>query len=78
MHYSIIFATLTAVAIAAPMELNNMKTANTMDSMKDAKQAADSSYGAYGKYADYADYGAYPGGVEEAAKATGTYPSPLL
>jgi len=68
MHPSIILATLTAVAIAAPMEMN------TMNAMKEAHQAADGSYGAYGRYAKYADYGAYPGGVQEAAKAMGTRP----
>ncbi|KAF3049920.1 hypothetical protein E8E11_008911 [Didymella keratinophila] len=41
MHLSIILATLTAVAIAAPMEMN------TMNAMKEAHQAADGSYGAY-------------------------------
>lgn len=73
MRHSIIFATMNAVAIAAPMEMNDMKASSAMNDMTDAKQAADVSYGSYGKYADHADYGSYPGGVEEAAKAMGIY-----
>ena len=72
MHYSLILAILTAVAVAAPMEMNNM------NAMKEAHQAADESYGSYGKYAEYSNYGVYPGGVEEAAKAMGTHLPPLV
>lgn len=31
MRYSIIFASLAAVAVAAPMEMKDMKTTNAMD-----------------------------------------------
>jgi hypothetical protein len=78
MRYSLILATLTAVAIAAPMGPKDTEIATTMNAMNDAKQASDGSYGAYGQYADYADYGAYPGDVEQAANAMGTRPSLLL
>lgn len=55
MHYSIIISSLAALAVAVPVDMN------------DVKQARDVDYGVYKNYGKYGEYGGYPWGVEEAA-----------
>lgn len=74
MQYSIIFASLATVIVAAPMEMKDMQNMATMDATKQADDYT--SYGAYGKYNKYENYDNYPDGVEEAAKMMGMFPSP--
>ena len=62
MHYSIILASLVALAAAAPTDSRN------------TKQAADAEYteySAYGKYDKYQNYQNYPKGIEAAAEIMG-------
>jgi hypothetical protein len=68
MRYSVIVASLAAVAVAVPTEMKDMEMTNTMNEMKPNDDFKDyTNYGAYGKYGTYANY------PEEATNVQGTH-----